>query len=513
MTMSNFQILQTCFALIFMMITSPFTSTMAAITLPPDLQDKIHTDPDAIKAASTDYGHIVTQTPAAVLYPSSSEDLKTLIGFSFNSSAPYTVAAKGRGHSVRGQAMAMNGVVVDMLSLSKNGSGIVIGGDKGSGFYADVGGEQLWIDVLNATLHKGLTPVSWTDYLYITVGGTLSNAGISGQTHLKGPQINNVYELDVVTGKGELVTCSKQQNSELFYAVLGGLGQFGIITRARIVLEPAKTRVKWFRMLYTDFNSFSEDQEKLISINESDPGKLSNFLEGQLLMDPNFVDDFYPPEDHPKIASLIKQFGIIYVLETGSYYNVGTKHSVDKKLHTLFKNLSFLPNIYSKDVTYLEFLNRVHGEELALRQKGLWDVPHPWLNLFIPKSGIKGFNNGVFRNILLKQNFTTSIVLVYPMYRNKWDDNMSAVIPNEEIFYTAGFLDASVNNWEAFDNKNKEILEFCDKAGIKVKQYLGHHDTKEEWINHFGSKWKTFQDRKNQFDPKMILSPGQRLFN
>ncbi|KAK1550862.1 hypothetical protein Q3G72_026055 [Acer saccharum] len=97
--------------------------------------------------------------------------------------------------------MVTNGVVVEMTSLSKNGSNrIVISGDKASSFYTDVGGEQLWIDVLNATQQKGLTPVSWTDYLYLTVGGTLWNAGISGQTHLRGPQINNVYEFDVVTG-------------------------------------------------------------------------------------------------------------------------------------------------------------------------------------------------------------------------------------------------------------------------------------------------------------------------
>ncbi|KAK2645356.1 hypothetical protein Ddye_020551 [Dipteronia dyeriana] len=437
-----------------------------SITLPPDFKDKIHIDPDAIKAASNVYGHIVTQTPGAVLFPSSVEDLKTLIGFSFNSSVPYTISAKGWGHSVHGEAMATNGVVVEMPSL-------------------------LWIDVVNATVQKGLTPVSWTDYLYLTVGGTLSNAGISGQTHLRGPQINNVYELDVVTGKGELVTCSKQANSELFYAVLGGLGQFGIITRARIVLGPANPRVKWYRFLYTDFDTFSEDQETLMAVNESSST-------------PQFLNHL---EDRPRITSLIKQYGILYVLETATYYDVGTKHSVDKKLHQLFKSLSSLPNIYTRDVSYVEFefLNRVHTEELILRQKGLWDVPHPWLNLFIPKSGIQAFNNGVFKNILLKQNFTTSIVLVYLIYRNKWDDNMSAVIPDEEIFYTAGFLDASgFDNWQVFDNKNKEILEFCNKAGIKVKKYLGYLDSKEEWINHFGSKWKTFQDRKIQFDPKMI---------
>ena len=38
------------------------------------------------------------------------------------------------------------------------------------------------------------------------------------------------------------MTCSSEENSELFYAALGGLGQFGIITRARIALGPAPTR-------------------------------------------------------------------------------------------------------------------------------------------------------------------------------------------------------------------------------------------------------------------------------
>lgn len=44
-------------------------------------------------------------------------------------------------------------------------------------------------------------------------------------------------------GKGEVVTCSESQNADLFYGVLGGLGQFGIITKARISLEPAPKMV------------------------------------------------------------------------------------------------------------------------------------------------------------------------------------------------------------------------------------------------------------------------------
>lgn len=56
--------------------------------------------------------------------------------------------------------------------------------------------------------------------------------------------INLVCKINTfVVGKGEVVTCSGNRNADLFYGVLGGLGQFGIITRARISLEPAPMMV------------------------------------------------------------------------------------------------------------------------------------------------------------------------------------------------------------------------------------------------------------------------------
>lgn len=55
---------------------------------------------------------------------------------------------------------------------------------------------------------------------------------------------SNFETLGLGAGKGEVVTCSEKQNTDLFYGVLGGLGQFGIITRARISLEPAPKMVR-----------------------------------------------------------------------------------------------------------------------------------------------------------------------------------------------------------------------------------------------------------------------------
>lgn len=110
-----------------------------------------------------------------------------------------TVAARGHGHSLEGQAQAHQGVVVNMESLGKSQEmRFHIKGETRP--FVDVSAGALWIDILHEGLKYGMAPKSWTDYLHLTVGGTLSNAGISGQAFRHGPQINNVYQLEVVTG-------------------------------------------------------------------------------------------------------------------------------------------------------------------------------------------------------------------------------------------------------------------------------------------------------------------------
>ncbi|XP_030543438.1 cytokinin dehydrogenase 3-like [Rhodamnia argentea] len=478
----------------------------------------LHVDPESISAASINYGLIVQEIPAAVLRPSRLEDIVTLVAFAYNgSSIPLTISARGCGHSVRGQDLARDGVVVNMTSLGNERQGTTVSWSQSLGHYADVNGQQLWIDVLEETLKHGVAPVSWTDYLYLTVGGTLSNAGISGETFRHGPQISNVHEMDVITGTGHFLTCSSQKNPELFYSVLGGLGQFGIITRARIALGRAPERAKWVRMIYSDFSAFTTDQEQLISRHGRDRDEELDYVEGFLLMRRNSDTwiSFFPPSDHPWLMSLVIEHELLYCIEVAKYFDGRTQSTVDKDLEMTLKDLSHVPEfLHQKDVAYVDFLNRVRVGELELRRQGLWNVPHPWLNLFVPKSRIADFNTGVFKNIVLKKNITTGLVIIYPMNNDKWDARMSAVVPDEDVFYAVGFLHSSgFEDWQEFDLQNKEVLLFCEDNGIKVKQYLPNYSTEREWMQHFGPKWRTFQESKAQFDPKMLLSPGQRIFN
>lgn len=464
-----------------------------------------------VERASVDFGMMKRAEPLVVVHPASAEDVVTVVRAAYELGKGLRVSARGEGHSTYGQAQAEKGVIIDMTSIS---SVTVVEKEM----YVDVWGGELWIKVLIETLQYGLAPKSWTDYLYLSVGGTLSNAGISGQTFRHGPQISNVHQLDVVTGKGELLTCSEDANTELFHSVLGGLGQFGIITRARIALEPAPQRVRWIRVLYSDFSAFTRDQEFLISLHGKPASERFDYVEGFVIVEEGLINNwrssFFSPSNPITFSSLKADGGVIYCLEiTKNYHEGDDERTVDQEIEGLLEKLDFIEtSLFTTDVTYVDFLDRVHKGELKLRSKGLWEVPHPWLNLFVPKSRIADFDKGVFKGIL--GNTSTGPNLIYPMNSNNWDKRSSAVKPEEEVFYLVAFLRSAVDSEmvEYLNNENQEILRFCYDEGIKVKQYLPHYTKQQEWKDHFADKWDQFYERKMQFDPGCILATGQRIF-
>ncbi|KAK9283732.1 hypothetical protein L1049_011982 [Liquidambar formosana] len=152
---------------------------------------------DEINHAARDFGNRYQILPLAVLHPKSVSDIATTIKhiWQMGPASELTIAARGHGHSLQGQAQAHQGVVINMESLKGPEMQVYTGNFP----YVDVSAGELWINILRESLKYGLAPKSWTDYLHLTVGGTLSNAGISGQAFQHGPQISNVHQLEVVT--------------------------------------------------------------------------------------------------------------------------------------------------------------------------------------------------------------------------------------------------------------------------------------------------------------------------
>ncbi|XP_059311672.1 cytokinin dehydrogenase 6-like [Lycium ferocissimum] len=464
--------------------------------------------------ASRDFGNQIHSHPLAVVHPKSVADISEIVRhvWQMGRGSELTVAARGHGHSLQGQAQARGGVIINMESLQGQEMQVY----RGQFPYVDVSAGELWINILHETLKYGLAPKSWTDYLHLTVGGTLSNAGISGQAFRHGPQISNVRQLEVVTGKGEVIICSQEQNADLFYGVLGGLGQFGIITRARISLERAPKMVKWIRVLYSDFSTFARDQEHLISA-----AKTFDYVEGLVIKNKTgLVNNWrasFDPQDPVQASHFVSDGRTLYCLELTINLYPEKADTINQEIEDLLSQLSYIPStLFMSEVPYIEFLDRVHSSELKLRSKGLWDLPHPWLNLLVPKSKIQHFANEVFGNILSDTN--NGPVLVYPIHKSAVDNRTSFVCPDEDIIYLVAFLshaNPSSNGTDSLEHvltQNKRILDFCEVSHLGVKQYLPHYTKQEQWRTHFGPQWEVFVQRKSAYDPLAMLAPGQGIF-
>ncbi|KAJ1271920.1 hypothetical protein BS78_06G162900 [Paspalum vaginatum] len=372
-------------------------------------------------SAARDFGAVVSDAPIAVMRPGSPADVARLLRALSSAGAGRrrpraAVAARGAGHSLHGQAQARGGIVVETRALPR---GVEV---AAAASYADVGGGALWVEVLEACLRSGLAPRSWTDYLYLTVGGTLSNGGISGQAFKHGPQISNVLQLEVVTGTGEVVTCSPTQSPELFFAVLGGLGQFGIITRARIPLQVAPPKVRWVRAFYDSFETFSKDQELLVSTPE-----LVDYVEGFMVLNEQSLHS--SSVSFPAQVNFSPDFGsssasgrrkVYYCIEFAVHdFQDRGSSAADHAVELVSGKLSYLrPHAYSVEVAYYDFLNRVRMEEESLRERGLWDVPHPWLNVLVPGHAAARFKDLLMATVVTQGDFEGP-VLVYPLLTDR----------------------------------------------------------------------------------------------
>jgi hypothetical protein len=213
----------------------------------PTLDGQLLFDDAARQACAVDNGGHVHHSPIAVLKPHSADDVVRLVAYA--NKRGLKIAMRGQGHSQYGQSQAAGGVVIDSSTLNSvrwHGSDTV-----------DAQPGALWGDVAKVTLAKLLTPPVMPDAMMLTVGGTLSVGGIGETTYRYGAQVDNVLELDVITGAGELVTCSPDGNDELFNMTLAGVGQCGIIVPARLRLVAAPRFIAIHPLLYDDMESFS----------------------------------------------------------------------------------------------------------------------------------------------------------------------------------------------------------------------------------------------------------------
>lgn len=458
-------------------ISKSWASGGGGISLP-SLDGQILTDAATLTAAADDFGHIVHRTPTAVLVPGSIHDVKKLVKFA-NKHGIKVAAARGIGesHGTQGQAQVEAGVVIDMSALDTIHE---ICGDS-----ALVDGGVRWIDLLGETVPLGKSPPVLNDFIELSVGGTLSVGGIGGQAFRHGFQVDNVLELTVVTGEGKLVECSPSHRSDLFDAVRAGLGQFGIIVRARVKLIDVPPMVRTYTAVYGDITTFTNDQEMLIEDGRFD------YVEGAAAPD--------------------GAGGWVFALEAAKYFSPASPPDDAAQL----AGLSFIPGTNAAtDATYFDFANRLAPAIAFLKQIGAWYLPHPWLNVFVPGPAAPSFIQGVLDETTEAET-GQGPVLLYPFKRSKLDAPFTRV-PNSPHPFILSLLRNAIPPIPAVVDGlvalNRSI--FDDLVAIGGKRYPidSVPMTNADWQQHFGAKWALFAAAKQAFDPEHVLAPGQAIF-
>src|SRR3954452_1604800 len=173
------------------------------------------------------YNAMIDRRPGVIAHAASTSEVAQLVGFAREHG--YALAIRGGGHNGAGLGTVDDGVVID-LSLPRD---VKVNPETRR---VRVGGGATWGDVDRVTGEFGLaTPsgiISTTGVGGLTLGG-----GVAHLTRKIGLAIDNLVEAEVVLANGVAVRASAGENPDLFWALRGGGGNFGVVTQFEFKLH------------------------------------------------------------------------------------------------------------------------------------------------------------------------------------------------------------------------------------------------------------------------------------
>ncbi len=170
----------------------------------------------------------IDKHPAMIVRPADTDDVVRTVRFAASVGLP--IAVRGGAHSVAGFSTCDDGIVIDLSAMSS----VAVDATTRR---AVAGGGTTWAGFDAATQTHGLA----------TTGGLVSSTGLGGFTlgggigHLvraHGLACDNLLAADVVTADGSVVRASADDNTELYWALRGGGGNFGVVTSLEMALHP-----------------------------------------------------------------------------------------------------------------------------------------------------------------------------------------------------------------------------------------------------------------------------------
>ncbi len=179
------------------------------------------------------YNAMIDRHPRMIVRCKSVDDVVT--GIEFSREHALGLAVRGGGHNGAGLGTCDDGLVIDLSGLNE----VSVDPDARKVF---VGGGCTWGDVDRATHAHGLASPSGI-ISSTGVGGLTLGGGIGHLSRKYGLAIDNLLAVDMVLADGRRVHASEDEHDDLFWAVRGGGGNFGIVTRFLFRSHPQRNVV------------------------------------------------------------------------------------------------------------------------------------------------------------------------------------------------------------------------------------------------------------------------------
>jgi len=174
------------------------------------------------------FNAMIDRRPAVIVRPVDAEDIRRTVDFARANHLP--VSVKGGGHNVSGSAVSDGGLMLDCSGMNN----VEVDAERR---VAVAGPGVLLADLDRATQAFGLaTPLGVVSV--IGIAGLTLGGGLGWLNGKHGLACDNVLAADIVTSDGRLVTVSPDEHADLYWAIRGGGGNFGVVTSFTYRLHP-----------------------------------------------------------------------------------------------------------------------------------------------------------------------------------------------------------------------------------------------------------------------------------
>jgi len=443
------------------------------------LPGKVSVEANQLASVASDLGRIISHRPRALVRPTCVDDVVAVVRSCAERREP--LAVRGAAHTTFGQTLSA-GVVLDLGALP-------IPRDEGRDDAISISAGERWSAVVTRTVARGRTLPVIPDYLGLTVGGTLTHGGIGENSYLAGVQTDHVRALEVVTGAGDHLRCSPTEHPELFESCRAGLGQCAVIVGAEMSLVPAPRQVTLYTLRFPDHRTLLSRLQAIAA-------------EGAFEYLQATVDALAPGR-------------YVYTL------NAATAHDVGDECQPPSESSQWLASTHTLD--YLDYLRRLDHVEQAMRELGVWDVPHPWAYLCLPATRAESFLGAVSEGLrgprdgrILFQTFVRSRCRTPLFALPDCEHSVHFALLRHAVPAAREGAEAPGRKPEglamALVESNRQLWKVAAAVGGRLYPAGAVPMTPDDWRLQLGDRWAVLRAAKQRFDPAGILAPGRRIF-